>query len=220
MQDVEEPQFSSESERDSPQVRIKTDPDMTWPLDLPGNQKVWCKLCNYAYDFGHMEAHVTGVHGVDGPREAYIQIQLEHSSEKGLSSTFCSDEMLQIFSEECKEDDDTEIQITYVKKAHSGKTNVKVYIEKDTNAARDMYEIQINKASNVTLFDVKQHLMSNRRRYYKHFDSKMYDYSVNTLDFIDGERLEGSKDLDENNEMTEVLPLFGDIIILNCWLKT
>ena len=118
-------------------------------------------------------------------------------------------------------DKDDDVVVTYIKKEHSEKTNVKVYIEKDTNGARGMYEIQINKASDVTLRDVKQHLMKYRRRYYKNFDPNIYDYCVNKFEYTkDEERVEGVKYLDENTGNNEVLPLLGDMIILNCWLKT
>ena len=79
-----------------------------------------------------------------------------------------------------------------------------------------MFGILIRKASNnVTLVDVKQHLMSQPQKY-DNFDVKMYEYTVKTTD-EDG--IEGFEDCDEDDEMA-VLPLFGNMIVLKCWLKS
>ena len=39
------------------------------------NTKVQCKLCGDKYPYNHMESHVIGVHGLDGPKEMYIDDQ-------------------------------------------------------------------------------------------------------------------------------------------------
>ena len=36
------------------------------------NTEVRCKLCGDKYPYNHMESHVVGVHGLDGPREIYM----------------------------------------------------------------------------------------------------------------------------------------------------
>ena len=63
--------------------------------------------------------------------------------------------------------------------------------------------------------------MKYRKRYYKNFEPNNYDYCVNIFEIdTEGKRIEGTKYLDENTGNTEDLPLLGDMIILNCWLKT
>ena len=37
--------------------------------------EVRCKLCGDKYPYAHMESHVIGVHGLDGPKEMYIDDQ-------------------------------------------------------------------------------------------------------------------------------------------------
>ena len=39
------------------------------------NTKIQCKLCGDKYPYNHMESHVIGVHGLDGPKEMYIDDQ-------------------------------------------------------------------------------------------------------------------------------------------------
>ena len=39
------------------------------------NTEVLCKLCGDKYPYTHMESHVVGVHGLDGPKEMYIDDQ-------------------------------------------------------------------------------------------------------------------------------------------------
>ena len=113
-----------------------------------------------------------------------------------------------------------DIEITYVKKETlPEKTKVKVIINK-VHEDPKMFGILICKASNnVTLVDVKQHLMSQPQKY-NNFDVKMYEYTAKTTD-EDG--IEGFEDCDEDDEMA-VLPLFGNIhecmIVLKCWLKS
>ena len=36
---------------------------------------VQCKLCGEKYPDNHLESHVVGVHGLDGPKEMYIDEQ-------------------------------------------------------------------------------------------------------------------------------------------------
>ena len=69
--------------------------------------------------------------------------------------------------------------------------------------------------NNVTLADVKQHLM-NKPGKYNNFEVGMYEYCVKrTIDNAGGLW----EDCDEDDEMA-VLPLFGNMIVLKCWLKT
>ena len=39
------------------------------------NTEVRCKLCGEKYPYNHIESHVVGVHGLDGPKEMYIDDQ-------------------------------------------------------------------------------------------------------------------------------------------------
>ena len=39
------------------------------------NTEVQCKHCGGKYPYKHMEVHVVGVHGLDGPKEMYIDDQ-------------------------------------------------------------------------------------------------------------------------------------------------
>jgi tripartite motif-containing protein 2/3 len=39
------------------------------------NTEVWCKLCGDKYPYNHMESHVVGVHGLNGPKEMYMDDQ-------------------------------------------------------------------------------------------------------------------------------------------------
>ena len=39
--------------------------------------KVRCKLCGEKYLYMHLESHIVGVHGLDGPREMYVDDQLD-----------------------------------------------------------------------------------------------------------------------------------------------
>ena len=39
------------------------------------NAEVHCKLCGEKYPYMHLESHVVGVHGLDGPREMYVDDQ-------------------------------------------------------------------------------------------------------------------------------------------------
>ena len=39
------------------------------------NTKVQCKICGDKYPDNHMESHVVAVHGLDGPKEMYIDDQ-------------------------------------------------------------------------------------------------------------------------------------------------
>ena len=114
------------------------------------------------------------------------------------------------------EPENDDLEITYVKKENlPEKTKVKLIINKDHGNPK-MFGIFIRKASNnVTLVDVKQHLMSQPRKY-NNFDVEMYEYTVQTTD-EDG--IEGFEDCDEDDEMA-VLPQFGNMIVLKCWLKS
>ena len=114
------------------------------------------------------------------------------------------------------EPENDDLEITYVKKENlPEKTKVKLIINKDHGNPK-MFGILIRKASNnVTLVDVKQHLMSQPRKY-NNFDVEMYEYTVQTTD-EDG--IEGFEDCDEDDEMA-VLPQFGNMIVLKCWLKS
>ena len=45
-----------------------------------GENKVQCKICGDKYPYNHMESHVTGVHGLDGPVEMYVEDQSTSST--------------------------------------------------------------------------------------------------------------------------------------------
>ena len=115
-----------------------------------------------------------------------------------------------------KSDPDVEadLEITYVKKENLEKTRVKLLIIKD-NGDKEIFKICIRKASNnISLVDVKQHLMSQPRNY-NNFDIKKYIYSVQTIE--DG--IPSWEDYDEDEGMV-ALPLCGDVIIIKCCFKS
>ena len=107
-----------------------------------------------------------------------------------------------------------DLQITYVKKENLEKTQVKLLIIKD-NGDQEIFKIKIQKPSNnITLVDVKQHLMSQPRKY-NNFDIEKYEYQVKTTE--DG--IPSWEDCDEDDGML-FLPLFEDLIIIKCCFKS
>lgn len=58
------------------------------------NTEVQCKLCGDKYPYTHMESHVVGVHGLDGPIEMYIEDD-ESSLERSDAGTHDSESIPQ-----------------------------------------------------------------------------------------------------------------------------
>ena len=127
-----------------------------------------------------------------------------------------------------EEIEDKDIEVTYVKKelmlqlktsvSSKGaqvtlpKTKVQLTINTE-NGESETFRISIPKSPNtVNLTDVKQYLMSKPKKY-SISDMGMYEYSVKMPE------IDGFEDCDEDDEMA-VLPLFGNMIVLKCWLKS
>ena len=103
--------------------------------------------------------------------------------------------------------EDKDIEITY-----HPKTKVQLTINRE-NGKAETFRILIPKSPNtVNLADVKQYLMSKPKKY-SISDMGMYEYSVKMPE------IDGFEDCDEDDEMA-VLPLFGNMIVLKCWLKS
>ena len=110
-----------------------------------------------------------------------------------------------------------DLQITFVKKEHSllSKTKVQLTINRD-NEETEVFRILIRKPPNsVTLADVKQHLMSNPKKY-NNFNGDLFEYNVKTN--IDG--IDGFEDCDEEEDEVATLPLIENQIVLKCWYKS
>ena len=110
-----------------------------------------------------------------------------------------------------------DLQITFVKKEHSSlsKTKVQLTINRD-NEDTEVFRILIRKPPNsVTLADVKQHLMSNPKKY-NNFNGDLFEYNVKTN--IDG--IDGFEDCDEEEDDVATLPLIENQIVLKCWYKS
>ena len=89
---------------------------------------------------------------------------------------------------------------------------VKTKVEITMNGIEEhVYWIKIPKSSNtVTLNDIKKHLWKQPRQYGMS-KNMVYNYSVKTIE----DAKVGFEDVDEDDS---ILPLYGDKIVLQCWL--
>ena len=94
-------------------------------------------------------------------------------------------------------------------KIKESKTKVQITIN-----GENVYWIKIPKPANyITLADIKNQLLSKPRIYgITTVNGMMYDYYVKTIK-------NGKTGLEECDEDTDNLPLFGDKIELECWSK-
>ena len=185
-------------------------------VDEPENEE-WpnSKLCKIDSDtsqkeFGKIRDNFDG--NINSKiAEDEFQIQENLTDTTNDLNSYASQEIIN--SDHCRED---EIKITWMKKEPS-QEKAKVHLTiKENNGDPEQFLILLRMAqNNVTLADVKQHLMKKPGKY-NNFDVGMYEYCVKRTLEKDGSLWE---DCDEDNEMA-VLPLFGNMIVLKCWLKS
>ena len=150
-------------------------------------------------------------------------VQLKISDFRTVNSRISNNLNNQVGHENVKTEDDfvpktekfenKDIEITYVKKELTLQTKTKVQLTINReNGDAETFRILIPKSPNtVNLADVKKYLMSKPKKY-SISDMGMYEYSVKMPE------IDGFEDCDEDDELA-VLPLFGNMIVLKCWLK-
>ena len=141
--------------------------------------------------------------------EAEFEFEIGKKRKEALLAAIENDE-IEVVPKTQQTNKKSDAEITFVKKENlPKKTKVKLIIGNEDDRG---FGILIRKATNkVNLVDVKQHLMSQPRKY-NNFDVNIYEYTVQTgIEFFD--------DCDEDDELA-VLPQFGNMIVLKCWLKS